>query len=813
MAASKRTLVTSAHRFVALAGVFAATTIAPGAIAPVRADEGQWMPKQIAELDAAELERLGLELTAEQIWNPDDFGLMAAIVNFGGCSSGFISPKGLIATNHHCAYGAIQANSSVEHDYLADGFYAAALGDELQAKGKTVKVLQKISDVTDKVHEAMEGVTEPAARERAARIAERKLVAECEKAEDRSCTVATFYNGSEIQLHEYLELQDVRLVYAPASGVGNYGGEIDNWMWPRHSGDYSLLRAYVGPDGKPAPYSEDNVPYEPVRHLEVGTDGVAPGSFVAVLGFPGHTDRYLPTAEMRRQLEQFLPRRVELYGEWIRVLEEEGARDPAVKIKVAAKLRGFANRHKNARGMLEGIRRDGLLERRETEQKALAKWAEDQGETHADVLPGLDRLAAERRKTFERDFLLDNARRGAGTLATAIDLVRRAREKAKPDLERDSTYMDRGEKRLWSRIEGRLRDYDRTVDERLMKVMFTRVEALPEAQRFSGMRAADVPTYLAKTKMADRTVVQGLFDRADKAEIEASRDPMIALAREIVTAIEAYELEDDARGGDMRVLGPKYFEMLRAVRRGPVYPDANGTLRFSYATIKGYAPRDGMQATPQTTLAGQLAKATGVEPFNLPQTVIDAAPKASKTYWADPGLGDVPVCFLATGDTTGGNSGSPMIDGKGRWIGLNFDRVWENIAGDFGYDMSRSRNVGVDVRYLMWNLDAVDDATRLLEEMGVADKRSAGPRTATEVPSTSDPVAGGVAAAAPGPSAELGTPLEDGGRAPGEGAPRTAATSGGCSCTTGERGGLGWLLGSLLVLGGLTRRSRRARAR
>jgi len=479
-----------------------------------------------------------------------------------------------------------------------------------------------------------------------------------------------------------------------------------------------------------------------------------------------------------------------------------------VKIKVAAKLRGLANRYKNSRGMIEGIRRDKLLARRETEQKKLTEWAGGQSGTYDDVLPGLDRLADERRKTFERDFLLDGMRRGAGTLATAIDLVRRAREKAKPDLERVSTYMDRGEKRLWSTIEGRLRDYDRTVDQRLMEAVFARVEKLPDGQRFSGMGKSAVATYLAKTKMADKAVVKGLYDRADAAEIEGSKDPMIALAREIVTAIEAEELEDDARGGEMRVLGPKYFEMLRAVRKGPVYPDANGTLRFSYATIKGYAPRDGLTATPQTTVKGQVAKATGEEPFNLPQDVLEAAPKARETYWSDPGLGDVPVCFLATGDTTGGNSGSPMIDGKGRWIGLNFDRVWENIAGDFGYDMTRSRNVGVDVRYLMWNLDVVDGATRLLEEMGVADKRGAGPRKANTVPNNSDPVPGVAAAVAPGAPAEVGTPLEDADKA--GGAPKTAAAAGGCACTTTQSSGgrLGWLLGGLLLLGRLTRAGR-----
>lgn len=756
------------------------------------------MPKQLADLDQAELSGLGLKLTAAEVWNPDDFGLMAAIVNFSGCSAGFISGQGLIATNHHCAYGAIQANSTVEHDYLTDGFVAATQGDELRAKGKTVKVLEKITDVTDDIRDAIKGIDDPAAKKRAADLAGKLIVEACEKQANRSCRVAHFYNGSEVQLHQYLELKDVRLVYAPPSGVGNFGGEVDNWMWPRHSGDFSLLRAYVGPDGQSASYSEDNVPYKPKRFLEVSTQGVQPGSFVAVLGFPGHTDRYLPAAEMRRQLEQFLPSRVSLYGEWINILEEEGSKSPAVKIKVAAKLRGLANRHKNARGMLEGIARDKLLERRELEEKALATWAVTRGEGYDEVLPGLSRQAAERKATFSRDFLLDNLKGGAGTLATAIDLVRRAKERGKADLERISTYMDRGEKRLWGRIEGRLRDYDPQVDQRLLEAIFARIEALPPTLKFSGMRASDIAGYLKKTRLNDETFVREVFDAADATAIEASRDPMLALARDLVVAMEAHENEGRRRSGELLELGPRYFEMLRAVRKGPVYPDANGTLRFSYGTIEGYKPRDGMTATPQSTVGGQAVKHTGAEPFNLPERLLAAVPEASNTYWADPDLGDVPVCFLATGDTTGGNSGSPMVDGQGRWVGLNFDRVWENIAGDFGYDMSRSRNIGVDVRYLLWSLDVVDDATRLLEELGVASKRGVGRRQAGDaaVPASADQPeeTNTVASEHSASNTEVGTPLSKSGRAPGEGAPR-AASVGGCGCSHTPRlpTGLAWL--------------------
>lgn len=745
------------------------------------------MPQQIAELDHAKLADLGLQLTAEQLWNPDDFGLMAAVVNFAGCSSGFVSALGLIATNHHCAYGVIQSHSSVEHDYLTDGFFAPTQADELQAKGRTVKVLEKITDVTERVRAAVDAAGDPAAKQRAYDLAQKTIVAQCEEQAHRSCRVAGFYNGSEVQLHEYLELTDIRLVYAPTSGVGNYGGEVDNWMWPRHSGDYSLLRAYVGPDGNPAPYSEDNVPYKPKRHLQISTEGVSPGDFVAVLGFPGDTDRYLPAAEMRRQAEQFLPARVALYGEWIRILNEEGAKAPAVKIKVAAKLRGLANRHKNARGMLEGIARDKLLQRREAEEIALAEWADAQGETYANVLSGLDALAAERRASFERDFLLQNASQAGNALATALDLVWRAKERSKPDLERKSAYMDRGEERLWSRIEGRLRDDDPNVDRRLMESLFSRVEQLPPALRFSGLRPRDVAPYLAKTKVRDPAFVKELFDAADAAAITASKDPMIALARELVAAAETDDEASDRRAGIMLELGPKYFEMIRAVRKGPVYPDANGTLRFSYGTIKGYAPRDGMVATPQTTLAGQVAKHTGKEPFNLPTRVLEAAPTAGTTRWADPELDDVPVCFLATGDTTGGNSGSPMVDGQGRWIGLNFDRVWENIAGDFGYDMTRSRNIGVDVRYLLWNLDVVDGATRLLQELGISDAPDAKAPKVSAAPTDAKPTVATAAIAEPhATAAGQGVPLGEAPSTPSGDAPQTKS-GGGCGCVANPR--------------------------
>lgn len=693
------------------------------------AEEGQWMPKQIGELDAEKLAEMGLELEPKDIWNETDGGLMKAIVNLSGCSAGFVSDRGLVATNHHCAFGAIQANSSVENDYLTDGFVAKTLTEELRAKGRTVKVLQEIKDVSGEVQAALAGAADAVGRAKAAEATTKKLIDACEAAGDgHSCTVRSFYSGSVFQLFDYLEYKDVRLVFAPPSMVGNYGGEVDNWMWPRHSGDFTLLRVYAGPDGKPADYAEENEPLTPERWLEINPTGVQAGDFVSVMGFPGHTDRYLPLPEVERQLEQALPAKIDLYGQWIDLMNEKGAADPAVKIKVSATLRGLANVHKNSRGMVDGIRRLGLLDRRKTEDAALATWASTADAKYANVLPDLGALSEERRAQFGRDYAVGSVKRAGNAVAIAIDLVRRAKERTKPDLERVGTYRDRGQAKLWSAMERRLRDHDAAVDEGMLRILIRWVQTLPEAQRFTPLDEAGVSEMLAATKVVDADFVKTTFDAADWDALQAETDPLIVWAREVVLEIEALELRRKDREGRELVLGPLYFDMTKAVREGPVYPDANGTMRFSYATVRGYSPQEGLLATPHTTVAGQVAKHTGEDPFDLPKAVRDAAPGAAKTFWADPKLGDVPVCFLASGDTTGGNSGSPVVDGKGRWVGLNFDRVWENIAGDFGYAIDRSRNVIVDIRYILWLIDDVYGATNVIDELGLRKQADAGPR-------------------------------------------------------------------------------------
>ncbi len=796
---SPRTIASESH----LARLWSGSIAALGAVllsTTVRADEGQWMPKQIAELDPAPMRAAGLELEADALWNDRDGGVMRAVVNLSGCSAGFVSPEGLIATNHHCAYGAIQSASDLAHDYLSNGFLARTRGDELVAKDSFVQIVVSVEDVTEQIHAIVAAERDPVARAHAVETRRRELVRDCEAVAGQRCRVAEFYKGAEYQLITSIELTDVRIVYAPPSMVGNFGGETDNWMWPRHTGDFTLLRAYVGPDGKPAEHAEANVPYRPQRHLEVGTTGVSPGSFVAVLGFPGTTQRYQTAAEVSRHLEQVFPARVDLYGEWIAIMEKLGAADPAIKLAVAAKLKGLANRHKNGQGMIDGLTRNDTVQRRAREDDELARWAEQNGDAAArETLARLVAISASRRETYARDVLVENLSRGANSLAIAIDVVRHARELAKPDLERANGFLERNAKELWSTQTTRIRDFKPAVDRELGTSLVRRVGALPTSLRFTTMTAAKVAAATSRTRMGEEAYVRKLWD-ADVATIERERDPMIAWARELVTAIEALEAADRERDGEMLELGPRYFAMLKQHRKGPVYPDANGTLRFSWATVGGYSPRDGLLATAQTTVRGMIAKHTGQDPFDVPQRVRDAAPAARTSVWADPALDDVVVAMLTNADTTGGNSGSPVIDGRGRWVGLNFDRVWENVAGDFGYSEERSRNVVVDVRYLLWILDEIEHADALLAELGVAELAAA-PARVVAPPSTT----AGTAAAPSVRTASVGNTVEFG-ALPADAVATPLVVSSGCGCRSASSHAPVTLLVSLALVGRARRR-------
>lgn len=684
------------------------------AAATLWAGEGKWTPMQVLELDAAWLKKQGLEMPVGRLWNPArGTGLLAGAVNIGGCSSGFVSAEGLIATNHHCLFGMLQEHSRPGRDLITNGFLARTRGEELPSKTGRVMVPRRFTDVTKVVEGAAPAGADDLGRYRAIEAKKKELVAGCEKQARARCSVATFDGGVQYVLIETMELRDVRLVYAPPRAVGEFGGEVDNWMWPRHTGDFAMARAYVGADGKPADYSASNVPYKPEFYFPLAKQGVKAGDFVMVLGYPGVTVRSLTAAEMEGRRDDFFARRESLYGEWIRVLEETTKESEAGRIAVAATLKTLLNRYKNAQGQLAGLKRGRIIEKVKAHEDVVAPWARQRSEWRraAAAKEELDRLAAEARATAERDFLFSEIPNGALALKHATQLVRLAGERAKPDAEREAAYMEREWSGLRARLEREGKSYFEAADKALAESFLKRARALPGGQKIAaveGLRETAAALY-AGTKVTDTTERMKMFGEGVE-QLKARKDPMLEFAFALEGELRAWNEAVRKREGAMARLRPEWRRAVNAHAGKPVAPDANSTLRVSFAHVQGYAPREGMVYTPRTTLAGMLEKHTGEDPFDVPAAVREAAARTEAAK--------VPLCFLADADTTGGNSGSPVVNGRGELVGLNFDRVWENVANDFGFNPEIARNVSVDIQFMVWMLREVDRAGELLKELG-----------------------------------------------------------------------------------------------
>ncbi len=702
--------------------------------------EGKWTPEQVLEHDAKWLRELGLEIPPEKLWSREGGGLLEAAVKIEGCSTGFVSAQGLMITNHHCAFSILQQHSTPERDLITNGFLAKTQAEELPGSGVRATIPFKSTDVTAEVEAAVPAGADDLARFRAIERKQKEMVAECEKVEHHRCQVATYDGGLRYVLIDGVEYPDVRLVYAPPRSVGEYGGEIDNWSWPRHTGDFALLRVYGGPDGQSAPHAETNRPYKPKHFFPVSAKGVGPDDFVMLLGYPGLTIRSYTEAEMRERAELFYPRRAELYRAWIDLMEAASEQEETARIALADRMKGLANREKNSRGQVTGIRRGSILEKKAASEREVLGWAakrpDQKGalEAHAE----LARRIEEKRRTWDRDFLLDQMKAGPKPLELALTLARWAGEKAKPDLEREPDYQERNRERLAERLERDQKRLHIPTEAALMADVFTRFAQLPEGSRVPAVEAflespegpyrgdrraairAKMDALLAATKVADLAERKKMFEESE-AHLRARRDPLLDLAFVLDAELRSLKEREDRFLGAVSRLRPRWQRAVIAQAGRPVAPDANGTLRVSFAHVKGYTPQDAVWMNPQTTVAGVLAKDTGEEPFNAPKGVLEAAPQAPKSRWADPKLKDVPVAFLADGDTTGGNSGSPVVNGRGELVGVNFDRVWENVANDFGYNPDVARNISADVRYLLWVLETLNgEAARgLLEEMGV----------------------------------------------------------------------------------------------
>ena len=699
------------------------------------------MPQQIPAL-AAKLRALGFagdpKSFADLTGQP-----MGAIVSLGGCTASFVSPDGLIVTNHHCVTGGLQFNSTPQRNLLKDGFFAPTSADEVSnGPGSRVFVTTSVVEATADIVGGIDPKTTD--RERYDTIDRRvkARVAACEKDGSR-CTVASFFEGRTYFEIKQLEIKDVRLVYAPAEGIGVFGGETDNWRWPRHTGDWSYLRAYVGKDGKPAAYDKANVPYRPKRWLKVAASGVKPDDLVFVVGYPGRTQRHQTYAEVKETVEWALPRSIRLSEEQLALIDTLTKENPALAIKLAGRVQGLNNGLTNSRGVLEGMAKGGALAKKQAREQELVAWiaaSPARQEKYGQALSALQALQAQGESTRERNAALGLLPSASSYLAAAQTLYRLSLQRPKDDVARDPGFQERD----WSRIregQDRLqRTIDPAADRALLRWALDKAVALPAGQRIEpldrlvGLKpgmdkataGAAVEKYLdslyAGTKLADRDVRLAYIDKST-AELTASGDTFIALAAALEPLGEANREAAKTRAGAYARIRPIYMEALLDKAGGLLAPDANSTLRVTYGQVKGVSPRDGLFYKPQTTLQGIVEKHTGSGDFDAPQKQLDAitALRAGKTtVFFDKGLNDVPVNFLSTVDTTGGNSGSPTLNAKGELVGLLFDGTYESVSSDYLFDSVKTRSIHVDSRYMLWTMAEVDGAKRLLDEMGVS---------------------------------------------------------------------------------------------
>jgi hypothetical protein len=728
---------------------------------------GMWLPQQMTLPGHVEtFRKMGVALDARTLADPLAAPL-SAVVSLGGCTASFVSPDGLIVTNHHCVQTALQINTSKKdgRNFVEDGFLAKTRADERSAgPAARVFVAQAFKDVTKEMRDGLDQIKDPVARKDAADRHLKALLAACEKDRpDLRCTVRPFFNGNLYLQTENLEIRDVRLVYAPARSVGDYGGEIDNWNWPRHTGDWAFYRAYVGKDGHAADYAADNVAFHPRGHLQVTTAGQQPGDFVMVAGYPGGTSRTRTASAIHHELEWTLPYQIAFQKQRYAIAERHLG-DPGETGTKAVVLKQFTqNALAKEAGVLAGLTASAaLMAQKDALDQQIKAWATQPGhEAYKQAIDKFEQLGAEERRTARVDFDRRQVFEGSRLFAAALSITHWADERTKKNDARRSGFQDRDLVPARSQQKQLARSYDRTLDRALFQLALVRALQLPEPDRpwlaalLDVKRGAKLDEALidktldawygaqqsattsglpgpggrseaqpGAVSIEDEALRVSLLETGTLAQLKASKDPFLAAAQRVWPFFKAEERKSDARQGELLLVAWAYVDAMKQVLGGQLAPDANASLRISYGTIRSLKPASRDPADAPFTLANQiLAKDTGKEPFNAPGKLLDAIRAKHYGPYADPARGgELPIDFLTDLDTTGGNSGSPVLNGKGELVGLGFDSTLSGVASDVVFNPATTRGIGVDARYLVWTLDLLDGGDHLITEMGLTPK-------------------------------------------------------------------------------------------
>jgi hypothetical protein len=613
------------------------------------------------------------------------------------------------------------------------GFHAPTQKDEIQARGISARILESYRDVSKEVLSVINDKMELAERTKAMEKTIREIIAETEKKyPGKRAEVSEMFTGKVYVLFLSTVLRDVRLVYVPPRSIGEFGGENDNWVWPRHTGDFSFLRAYVAPDGTPAEFSANNVPYHPKKFLKVNPAGVEEGDFAFVLGYPGRTFRHKTSHYLAYEENLRMPYIADLYDWQIATMEELGKNDRVIALKHDARIKGLANTMKNYRGKLLGMKRLHIIESKQAEEKLLQHFIDADPQRKAiygSVLNDVGTVYQDMTDHAAAEMVLDNLRSNTTVLSSAFTLYESALEMQKPDLERLPAYTERNLSNTKANLKQSLRNYYEPTEKAFLKHIVLQALALSANQRieeidrqFKGRSEEEITRTIdqafAQTKMTDESVLTASFGTS-VAELEQLRDPFIRAAGMLYPTYQKLRETRQQRDGALSKLSALLIDVKQQYQKTSFIPDANSTLRFTFGHIKGYTPADATYFKPITTLTGVIEKTTGKEPYATPQKVLDLYKAKDFGRYKSAKLKDVPVALLYDMDTTGGNSGSPVLNAYGELVGVNFDRAYEATINDYAWSESYSRSIAVDIRYVLWVTEKVGGADHILKELGV----------------------------------------------------------------------------------------------
>jgi hypothetical protein len=689
------------------------------------AEEGMWPIHEINRLDLA---KLGFSVTAGQIFRPGHTTLSDAIVNLSGGTGSFVSANGLIITNHHVAFSAIQRASSTEHDYVTHGFLAKSCSEEIPAAGYTVRIIESCRDVSADVLNSVQRITDFSARTKAIEKKTKHIILAAEtKNPGKRAEVAEMFPGKSYMLFIYIYLKDVRLVYAPPLAIGNFGGETDNWVWPRHTGDFTFLRAYTAANGQPADYAKDNIPYTPRSFLKIATQGINEGDRVFMLGYPGRTYRHLPASFLAYEQNLRLPYIAALNQWQINEMEKRIKADPALMIPFASRIKRLANTMKNYQPKISGLKKLQWLKQKEIEENRLTAFIQENAQRkkqYADIIPTYSAIYREMSENFSNEILLEQLPRVVNLLQIANTVVKAAHELQKKDIDRDKDYMDRNFDKTKERLLFVLKSFQPDLDACFLQEMISRHQLLPNHRQINALYALSHKSSTAIKNMVSNTCLtnsQSILDLLKKkpCELQQSADPFIRLALDLFPSYQAMEETKEKRKGQLDQLAARLSDIRQQWLKTDFIPDANGTLRLTYGTIHSYNPYDAVTFKPFTTIGGILEKEDGTPDFMVPALLKERYAQKEFGSFVHPQLNDVPVAMLYDMDTTGGNSGSPVFNTRGELVGINFDRALQATINDFAWNTEYSRSIAVDMRYVLWVTRYIAAAEHLLQELGI----------------------------------------------------------------------------------------------